>query len=615
MTASAPLSTLNDLFGLVSQAANPRAMLWQDESGQWQPISSDQIYQRVRALAKAFQGWGVKKGDRIALMSENRWEWAVTDFATLAIGAVDVPIYPTLTGEQVAVLVADAECRVAVVSTRQQFHKLNAVRDRTSLERILLMDPGPPLQGAISFSEPLAGADERGGWRDAAFDALLQSVRSHDLATLIYTSGTTGEPKGVALTHGNIAINTSFATREFGFTPGDACISFLPLSHITARALDYAMFYYGAQVAYCSQFDKLPESMRQVKPTVIVGVPRVYEKIRQAVEQKSAASAVKKRILAWAVGVGAGHRDAVYDGRRPESMAWKLANKLVYSKVAEAFGGRVTTFISGGAPLGLDTAQWFAAVGIPLYEGYGLTETSPVIALNTPPTHRMGSVGRPLPNVECKLAEDGELLVRGPSIFQGYWQKPAADRGDPSNRSSSLGWNTGAFDSEGFFRTGDVARIDADGFLYITDRKKELLKTSGGKLVAPQPIENKLKSNILVAQAALVGDRHKFVCVLISPNFVALEEWARQQGIEFKSRDELVADSRVLALYEDIVRQVNCGLASFETLKRFRLVADEWTLEGGHLTPSMKLKRREIANRYAELIAALYADEATAHAE
>jgi long-chain acyl-CoA synthetase len=601
MTAKTPISTINELFCRVAAAENPRAMLWQDERGGWQPVSSDQIYQRVRRLAETFLAWGVKKGDRVALMSENRWEWAVTDFATLAIGAADVPVYPTLTGDQVAVLVRDAGCRVAVVSTRQQFEKLNAVRGATELDRILLMDGGAPPEGAVSFSEVLRGADQRGSGRDTVFDAMVQSVAPGDLATLIYTSGTTGEPKGVALTHANIAINTSVATRDFGFGVGDACISFLPLSHITARALDYAMFFYGATVAYCSQFDKLPEAMKQVRPTVFVGVPRVYEKIRQAVEQKSSVSPVKKRILKWAVAAGAKHRGTVYDGESPGSLAWKLANKLVYSKVAEAFGGRVKTFISGGAPLGLDTAEWFASVGIAIMEGYGLTETSPVIALNSPAAHRIGSVGRPLENVQCKLAGDGELLVRGPSIFGGYWQKPAA--------------NAECFDAEGWFRTGDIARLDADGFLYITDRKKELLKTSGGKLVAPQPIENKLKTNVLVAQAALVGDRHKFICVLLAPNFPALEDWAKQNGIEAKSRAELVAESRVVSLYGDIVRQVNAGLANFETLKRFRLVADEWTLEGGHLTPSMKLKRREITSRYAELIDALYADEATAHAE
>ncbi|MGA8728843.1 MAG: AMP-binding protein, partial [Terracidiphilus sp.] len=283
------------------------------------------------------------------------------------------------------------------------------------------------------------------------------------------------------------------------------------------------------------------------------------------------------------------------------ALSWKLARKLVYGKVQEAFGGRVRIFVSGGAPLGIDTAKWFASAGIALWEGYGLTETSPVIALNTPVSQRMGSVGRPISNIELKFAADGELLVRGPAVFSGYWHKPAA--------------NAECFDNEGWFRTGDIAHLDEAGFLFITDRKKELLKTSGGKLVAPQPIENKLKNSHLVAQAALVGDKHKFISALISPNFAALEEWARGDGITTESRAELVADSRVIALYGEIVREANSGLANFETVKRFRIVAEEWSQETGELTPSMKLKRRVITGRYEAEVAALYADEATARGE
>jgi long-chain acyl-CoA synthetase len=595
------LSTVNDLFFRVASAANPRAILWQDEFGLWQPISSDQIYQRVRALAQAFLSWGAKKGDRIALISENRWEWAVTDFATLAIGAMDVPIYTTLTGEQIAALIADAGCRIAVVSTRQQFDKLNAVRGQTSLERILIMDSAVAPEGAIAFSQVIAGADERGAQHDPVFDALARTVEPKDPATLIYTSGTTGEPKGVVLTHGNMAADQNCAPEEFNFTPADALISFLPLSHVTARALDYIMYLYGVQVAYCSKFDKLPEAMRQIRPTVFVGVPRVFEKIRQEIERRAGLSPIMKRVLAWALRVGASHSDTVYDGRRPSSPLWRLADKLAYSKVREAFGGRVRIFVPGGAPLGIDTAKWFAAVGIPLWEGYGLTETSPVIALNTPITHRIGSIGKPISNVKVKLASDGELLVRGPSVFGGYWQRPDL--------------TAEAFDPEGWFRTGDIARIDTDGFLYITDRKKELLKTSGGKMVAPQPIENKLMNSSLVTQAALVGDKHKFISVLISPNFTALEEWAHQHGIEAKDHAELVADIRVVALYAEIVREVNGRLAKFESLKRFRVVPHEWSHETGELAPSMKLKRRVISERYATQIAELYEDEATSSGE
>ena len=596
----APLSTMNDLFCRVAAAQNSRAILWQDEFNNWQPLSSDQIYHRVHSVAEAFLSWGAKKGDRIALISENRWEWVVTDFAILALNAVNVPIYPTLTGDQIAVLLADAGCRIAVVSTRQQFDKLNAVRSQTQLERILIMDGSAP-EGAIGFTKIIAGADDAGPYRDPVFDALVRSVEPDDLATLIYTSGTTGEPKGVMLTHGNIATNQNVAAAGFSFDETDACISFLPLSHITARALDYVMYGHGAQVIYCSNFDKLPQAMKEVRPTVFVGVPRVYEKIRQAVEQKASASPIKKRLLSWALSVGAHHSETVYDGRQPSAFFWKLASKLVFSKVREAFGGRVRIWVSGGAPLGIDTAKWFASAGIAVWEGYGLTETSPVIALNNPVVHRMGAVGKPLPNIELKLAADGELLVRGPSVFIGYWHKAAA--------------NSASFDSEGWFLSGDIARFDDDGFLYITDRKKELLKTSGGKLVAPQPIENKLKNSIMIGQVALIGDKHKFISALISPNFAALEGWARHAGLDAGDRKALVSDSRVVSLYAEIVREANSGLAHFETIKRFRLLPDEWSQDSGELTPSMKLKRRVINAKYADEIDELYADEATARAE
>jgi len=601
---SVEIQTVNELFLMIADSGrgtsvDSAAMLYEDASGLWQGLSSLEVYGRVRALAKAFQAWGIERGDRIALLSENRWEWQITDFATLAIGAVDVPIYPTLTSEQIGELLHDSGARIAVVSTRAMYDKVEPYRGKGALEHIVMMEPVQVPPDAVPFSMLTQSLDVKMIGRDPEFDAELALVKPGDLATLIYTSGTTGEPKGVMLTHGNIASNTSYCTRDFDFGRGDSSVSYLPLSHITARALDYAMFFNGAQVAYCNQFDKLIQTLQQVKPTVFVGVPRVYEKIRQGVEQKSASSKLKSRILAWAVKQGEPHRELIHERKRPGALTWKIADRLVYSKIREAFGGRVTSFISGGAPLGMETGNWFASVGISVLEGYGLTETSPVIAINTPLVHRMGTVGKPLPNVQCKLAPDDELLVRGPGIFRGYWQKPEA--------------TNEVMDAEGWFSTGDIARIDGDGFVSITDRKKELLKTSGGKLIAPQPIEGKLKTNLLVAQAALVGDKHKFVSVLISPNFAALEDWARQQGIGPMTRRELVADGRVIALYGEIVTKVNDTLANFETMKRFRVVADEWLLESGELTPSMKLKRRVITERYAALIAGLYADEATAH--
>jgi long-chain acyl-CoA synthetase len=595
------LKTLNDIFFAVTSSQRERAILTaipgKDGSTVWKPISSAQIYQRVRALAAELTQWGIGKGDRVAILAENRWEWAIADFAALAIGAIDVPIYPTLTAEQTAVLLADSGSRVAFVSSHAQYEKVAAGRAQTALEKVVIMDEaGTP--DAVLFSSLMSGADNSTE-RDTTFDRRAYDVQPSDVATLIYTSGTTGEPKGVVLTHGNIASNVNESLAGFDISSSDSCISFLPLSHITARHLDYAIYTKQATVAYCPAFDQLPAAMAAVKPTVFVAVPRVYEKVRQEVERRAGLSPVKRRMLNWALGAGEKQREAISNGQQPGSPAWKLANALVYKKVHAAFGGSVRYFIAGGAPLGMDSAKWFSSVGIRILEGYGLTETSPVLAINTPGSYRMGSVGKPLPQVACQIAGDGELLVKGPNVFAGYWKHaPHA----PEN-----------FDEQGWFRTGDIAHLDADGFLYVTDRKKELLKTSGGKLIAPQPIENKLKAHLLVSEVALVGDRHKFASALISPNFAALEGWAKEQGIGAATRRDLVADPRVVAQYQAIIDQVNGSLANFETIKRFQLVPDEWSLNTGELTTSLKLKRRVVLVKYASEIEAFYADEATSH--
>jgi long-chain acyl-CoA synthetase len=586
------LTTLTDIFFTITASRREQAMLVLDRGGAWTAISSDEVARRVRGVASALRSWGLAKGDRVAILGENRWEWAVADFACLALGIVDVPLYPTLLGGQLAPLLADSGARAIFVSTRAQYEKIAAIRASTALEQVIVMDD-EDAPGAVKFSSLLAGAQP-----DSVFDELAHSVQPSDLATLIYTSGTTGDPKGVMLTHGNIASNVNYSTAEFGFQPTDSCISFLPLSHITARHLDYALYAQNVTVAYCPSFDYLPTAFSAVQPTILVAVPRVYEKVRQVAMQRASGSAAKRSIFSWAIRTGEKSRDAVAAGQLPASPAWKLANALVYKKLRAGFGGRVRYFIAGGAPLGIDTARWFASAGIRILEGYGLTETSPVLAINTPAANRMGSVGRPIGNVECRIAEDGELLVRGPNVFSGYWH----GRGDAE-----------AFDAEGWFRTGDIGHIDEDGFLFITDRKKELLKTSGGKFIAPQPIENKLKTNVLVANAALVGDRHKFASALIAPNFAALEPWARERGIAASSRTSLVVDPKVRAEYQAIIDQVNGTLANFETIKRFRVVPEEWTLDTGELTPSLKLRRRIVEKKYAAEIAEFYADEAVSH--
>jgi long-chain acyl-CoA synthetase len=585
------VKTMYDVFALATGRGEKTAMLWKDAAGAWKPISSDDLYGRVRALAAALQGWGVGKGDRVAILSENRWEWAVTDFATLMLGGVDVPLYPTLTPEQLGYMLRDSGAKVAVLSSKEQLRKLSQTSELPDLKRVVLMDA---VEGELAESFAALMEHATNG-RDAGFDAQAAEAKPKDLATIIYTSGTTGEPKGVMLTHGNLASNLVHSTTPFEFSENDRCISFLPLSHVTARHLDYALMCRAATIAYCPKVDALKPAMQSVKPTIFVGVPRVYEKIRQGVECKSVG--LKEKILHWALATGKRNRQAILEGRTPGGLGWKLADKLVFSKIREAFGGQVRIFVSGGAPLGIDTAGWFADVGIRIFEGYGLTETSPVIALNYPKAHRIGTVGQTLSNIEIRFAEDGELEVRGPSVFVGYWKK--------EHETAEV------FAEEGWFRTGDIGKVDAEGFLSITDRKKELIKTSGGKFVAPQPIENKLKANTLVGQAAMVGDKRKFVAVLISPNFDALDTWAKGQGVATGDRAAMVKDAKVVALYKGIVDGVNKDLAHFETMKKIAVVPDEWSLESGELTPSMKLKRRVVEQKYKDVIAGFYNDEAS----
>lgn len=573
------LRTLNDVF-LKATARGTERVILTSVGDRWEPISCNALYWRTRRLAEWLQQQGVAKGDRVGLIAENRWEWAVVDFASLAIGAVDVPMFPTLSPDQTRAQLADSGAKVVFVSTPDLAKK---VYETGYTGTVITMDE--------AFLQLVQG-DESGD-RDADFDAALQAVAPGDIATIIYTSGTTGDAKGVVLTHGNIASNLSQTTDLFRFGPEDLMVSFLPLSHVTARHIDYLFYAENVTLAYVSRPERVLPAMAAVRPTIFVAVPRVYERVRQSAEGKALkAGGLKAKIFQWAIGTGAKHRDTVAQmGADPGSIAWKIANKLVYSKLREAFGGRVKVFVAGGAPLGIDLAQWFASAGIPILEGYGLTETSPVIGVNLPGRNRLGSIGPKLDNIDVRFAEDGELEVRGPSIFQGYWQKPDA--------------TAAVMDGE-WFKTGDIGKMDADGFLFITDRKRELIKTVSGKFIAPQPIENKLKVSPLIGFAALQGDTRKYMTAIVSPNFPALEEWARGQGIATTDRAALVREPKVIAAYQAEFDRVNKNASPWEKVKRFRLVPDEWTVEGGEITPSMKLKRRIVATNYAAEIEAMY---------
>ena len=587
------LRTLNDIFFAVVER-NDRVVMMHRQPIQWIAISSQEFYRTVVGTARVLRQWGIGKGDRVAILSENRPEWTIADFACLLLGAVVVPIYTTLTGEQTAYILRDSGAKAVFLSSEKQLQKVHTIQGHTALEKIVVMDA---VETAHAFHMRRLMHDGPAE-RDAQFDVLALAASPDDLATIIYTSGTTGIPKGAMLTHGNMASNINFSLAEFPVRNDEISVSFLPLSHVTARHVDFAMLYNRVTLAYVPFVDQLPQALREVRPTIFVGVPRVYEKVHAQVDSK--AEGIKRWIYHWALSVGSAHRSEILAGKTPTSLTWKLADRLLYSKIRAGMGDRVALFISGGAPLGRQLAEWYADVGIRIHEGYGLTETSPVIAVNTPRAHKLGTVGRPLPNVEVRIAEDGELLVRGPSVFKGYWNRPEETQN--------------AFAEGGWFKTGDIGQLDAEGFLSITDRKKDLIKTSGGKFIAPQPLENALRHNALVAEALIVGDKRKFPAVLIAPYFPLLEDWARANHIDFVSRRELIANLKVRELYEGIVAELNRDLARFEQLKRVVLIAEEFSPENGTLTASLKLRRRAVEERYRKTIEEMYAQAEAAGA-
>ncbi|HEX4427429.1 MAG TPA: long-chain fatty acid--CoA ligase [Terriglobales bacterium] len=580
------LQTLNDIFFAIIERNLSQVMLHR-EADRWVSISSQELRGRVIAVAHALQGWGISRGDRVAILSENRPEWTIVDFACLLLGVVVVPIYTTLTGEQTAYILNDSGARAIFVSNEKQLQKIVSIQNQTAIKQIAVMDA---VDDTPAASLPLLLRDVS-QLHDPQLETVARTVAPDDLATIIYTSGTTGTPKGAMLTHGNMASNIACSLNCFDVHPGQTSISFLPLSHVTARHVDFAMLYHGITLAYVPFVDQLSRALLEVHPAIFVAVPRVYEKIYSQVDHK-ATGFPKRLIYQWALSVGKAHKAEILSGKNPTALSWKIANQLVYSKVRHGMGGRAETFISGGAPLGRELAEWYVTIGIRIDEGYGLTETSPVIAVNNPDAHKLGTVGKPLSNVEVRIAEDGEILVRGPSVFKGYWNK------DEETRNAIV---------DGWFKTGDIGNLDADGFLSITDRKKDLIKTSGGKFIAPQPIENSLKHNALIAEAVVLGDKHKFPAVLIAPAFVLLEEWARDKQVRCSSRAELVATPAVQELYEKIVADCNQKLARFEKLKKVILVADEFSAENGTLTASMKLRRRVVEERYRREIEEMYA--------
>ncbi|MBA3554734.1 MAG: long-chain fatty acid--CoA ligase, partial [Gemmatimonadales bacterium] len=540
---------------------------------------------------------GVRRGDRVAILSENRPEWAIADYACLAARCTDVPIYPTLPSRQAEYILRDSGAVAILVSGETQLEKLTGVRDRLpALRHVIGFDVGGP--GLLTFDEVRAlGAAARPRYPDWKSEALR--AEPDDLATLIYTSGTTGDPKGVMLTHGNIASNVTTCVDLFDFEEGDECLSFLPLSHIFERMFGhYCMFHKGVVINYAGGIDTVPADMQERRPSLMASVPRLYEKIyARVLDSVRTSSSIRRRIFAWSKRIGEDWAERTIAGRPVPptlALARRLADRLVFAKLRSRTGGRIRFFISGGAPLSPDIARFFFAAGMPILEGYGLTETSPVMAVNTFEHLRLGSVGRPIPEVEIRIAPDGEIVTRGPNVMRGYFNKPEA--------------TAEALDPEGWFHTGDIGMLDADGFLSITDRKKDLIVTAGGKNIAPQPIENLAKTSKFVVSAVMLGDRRPFPVMLVVPNAESLKAWAAHKGLADGDLDEMLKLPEVQQKVEREVRMTLRDLAQYEMPKRLVLLARDFSVEGGELTPTLKVRRRVVEERHRTAIEALYAD-------
>ena len=592
--------TLNQLFfDAADRFKKPNALQYKKD-GSYRPISHAEILERVRHLARGLSSLGVRRGDRVAILSENRPEWAIADFACLTGGMTDVPIYPTLPADQIAYILKDSGAAAIFVSNQVQAEKIRQIRSQlTALKAVISFDDLPGLANMSIGELEKRGVAGENRETIATYREDAMTVKPDDVATIIYTSGTTGEPKGVMLTHDNIFSNVQAARTAIPFEGEDTALSFLPLSHIFERmGGHYLMWATGTSIAYAESIDTVPVNLQEVKPTIVLSVPRLYEKMyARVLETALTGGFVKKKIFFWARSVADRWASEKLAGRTPGGILarqYAIAQKLVFSKLKARTGGRLRYFVSGGAPLAPEINKFFYAAGLEILEGYGLTETSPVIGVNTPENFRIGTVGKPIDGVEVKIAEDGEILTRGPHVMKGYYNKPEATRE--------------AIEPDGWFHTGDIGEI-RDGFLAITDRKKDIIVTAGGKKVAPQPMENKVKTNKYVAQAVMIGDKRKFPSILVVPNFDQLEKWAMKRNIIWTDRAQLLRMPTIQAKMEREVAKELAGAAHFEMPKKVGLLEHDFSIESGELTPTQKVKRRAIDKNYKSLIDSLY-DEA-----
>jgi long-chain acyl-CoA synthetase len=567
--------------------------------GRWTELPYRGLAEQVQAASVGLRELGLHDGDRVAILSENRPEWAIADYACLAARCTDVPIYPTLPARQAEYILRDSGAAALLVSSAAQLEKVLAVRGRLpALRHLVAFDPTARAPGVLGFEELLAcGRSALARYPDWRAHAL--GATADDLATLIYTSGTTGDPKGVMLTHGNIASNVTTCVDLFDFREGDECLSFLPLSHIFERMFGhYSMFHAGVVINYAGGIDTVPGDMQEIRPTMMASVPRLYEKIfARVLDSVRASPAPRRQVFAWARKVGETWVERTLSGAPVSpglALQRRLADRLVFAKLRARTGGRIRFFISGGAPLSPEIAKFFFAAGMPILEGYGLTETSPVMAVNIFGQTKLGTVGRPIPRVEVRIAADGEIITRGPNVMHGYYGKPEA--------------TAEAVDPDGWFHTGDIGLLDAEGYLRITDRKKDLIVTAGGKNIAPQPIENLAKTSKYVSNAVMLGDRRPFPIMLIVPNAETLKGWAARHGLAGDDLERLVGVPQVEAKLEREVRRTLRDLAQFEMPKKFLILPRDFSVEGGELTPTLKVRRRVVEERHRAAIEGLYTE-------
>jgi long-chain acyl-CoA synthetase len=581
----------------VTTYPKPDFMLFKKD-GAYEPISAAEFGTSVKHFALGLRALGFAAGQKLCLLSENRPAWTMTDFATLTAGGLTVPIYTTLVSEQARYIIDDSDATVVVVSNADQWKKIEPLRaGLTKVKHYITFAEEAPA-GVLTLAAVLEKGKAAAAAEPGLYDALVARIKPEDEATLIYTSGTTGVPKGVLLTHDNLVSNVRTASDLVEFSSEDTVLSFLPLSHILERMVMFTYVYKGCTVAFAESVEAVAKNLLEVRPHIMVSVPRVFEKIyTKVMDQVLASPALRRKIFFWALRVGRAYGALKLEGKQiPGGLAFRrsVAAKLVFSKIIAKTGGRVRFFVSGGAPLSKDIAEFFYAIGLVILEGYGLTETSPLLSINTFEAIRLGTVGKPAPGIDIRIAADGEILARGPNIMKGYYKKEAETR-----EIMEGGW----------FHTGDIGHLDADGFLVITDRKKDLIVTSGGKNIAPQPIENLLKTSPYIVNAVVIGDRRRFIAALVVPDFEKLQAYAKAQGIAFAAVDELCRDRRIVDFLKAEADRATPLLASYERVKRIVILPRDFDIERGEITPSLKVRRANVTSEYREAIEALYKEE------